>query len=140
VKYVLVALIALVLGGVAARAIWREEPEPVDPLQVIVTQLKTHAIIEHERQIAIWYRTCPDVLGVDPQIFVAWPAKLSYELELDDVTLKRDGAKLIVQTGPVHADEPSVPTDFVDYLSTDSPPVQDGLNVVPLTIMTALVA
>ncbi len=119
-KYVLVALIALVLGGLAARVMWREEPEPVDPLQVIVTQLKTHAIIEHERQIAIWYRTCPNVLGVDPQIFVAWPAKLSYELELDDVTLKLEGTKLVVQTAPIHADEPSVPTDFVDYLSTDS--------------------
>jgi hypothetical protein len=119
-KYFLVALLALALGALAARAIWFKEPEPIDPLQIIVTQLKTHAIVEHERQVAIWYRTCPDVVGIDPQIFIAWPAKLSYELELSDVKVEREGAKIKVHTSAIHADEPAVPTDFIDYLSTDS--------------------
>lgn len=119
-KYLVVALLALVLGALAARAFWLKEPEPVDPLQVIVTQLKTHAIVEHERQVAIWYRTCPDVIGIDPQIFIAWPAKLSYELELSDVKVERDGTKIKVRTSAIHADEPAVPTDFIDYLSTGS--------------------
>lgn len=119
-KYLLVAVMALVLGGLAARALWFKEEEPVDPIQIIITQLKTHAIVEHERQIAIWYRTCPDVIGKDPQIFVAWPAKLSYELELGNIQITREGSHIKVRTSLIHADEPSVPTDFIDYLSTTS--------------------
>ena len=120
-KYVVIAVLALVLGGLIGRSIWKEKPsQPVDPVQVIVTQLKTHAIIEHERQLAIWYRACPDVLGKRPQIFIAWPAKLSYELELGDVQVTRSGTVIKVQTSAIHADEPAVPTDFMDYLSTKS--------------------
>jgi hypothetical protein len=120
VKYFLIAVLALVIGALAARAIWFKEPEPVDPLNVIVTQLKTHAIVEHERQVAIWYRVCPDVIGLDPKIFVAWPAKLSYELELSDVKIERNGTQITVRTAEIHPDEPAVPTDFIDYLSTSS--------------------
>jgi hypothetical protein len=120
-KYVVIALLALVLGGLIGRRIWGEKPpEPVDPVQVIVTQLKTHAIIEHERQLAIWYRACPSVFGKTPQIFIAWPAKLSYELELSDVQVTREGSVIKVRTAAIHPDEPSVPTDFMDYLSTTS--------------------
>ena len=119
-KYFLIAVLALVVGTFTARAIWFKEPPAVDPLNVIVTQLKTHAIVEHERQVAIWYRVCPDVIGIDPKIFVAWPAKLSYELELSDVKIERSGTKITVHTGEIHPDEPAVPTDFIDYLSTSS--------------------
>jgi len=119
-KNFLIALVALVVGAFAARAIWFKEPAVVDPLQVIITQLKTHAIVEHERQVAIWYRVCPDVIGIDPKIFVAWPAKLSYELELSDVKIERTGNRITVHTPAIHADEPAVPTDFIDYLSTNS--------------------
>src|ERR1700719_2349431 len=92
-KYVVIALLALILGGLIGRSIWGEKkPEAVDPVQVILTQVRTHAVIEHERQIAIWYRACPQVIGKTPQIFIAWPAKLVYELELGDVQLKKTGA------------------------------------------------
>jgi hypothetical protein len=60
------------------------------------------------------------VAGVDPEIFVAWPAKLSYELELNDVSIERSGDTLKVRTRAIHPDEPAVPTDFLDYLSTSS--------------------
>jgi len=120
VKYFFITVLALVVGAFTARAIWFKEPQAVDPLNVIVTQLKTHAIVEHERQVAIWYRVCPDVIGIDPKIFVAWPAKLSYELELSDVKIERNGTKITVHTGEIHPDEPAVPTDFIDYLSTSS--------------------
>ena len=119
-RYVFIVLLALVAGGLIGSVVWRNEPQPVDPLQVIVNQLKTHAIVEHERQIAVWYRVCPEVVGIDPQIFVAWPAKLSYELELSDVTIERSADVITVRTGQIRADEPSVPTDFSDYLATDS--------------------
>ncbi len=120
-KYVVIALLAVILGGLIGRAIWRETPvQPVDPVNVIVTQLKTHAIIEHERQLAIWYRACPEVLGKTPQIFIAWPARVSYELELSDVQVTRAGGVIRVRTAAIHPNEPAVPTDFVDYLSTHS--------------------
>lgn len=121
-KYLVIALLALILGGLLGRAIWGEkpQPQPVDPVQVILTQVRTHAVIEHERQIAIWYRACPAVIGKTPQIFVAWPAKLIYQLELGDLQLKKDGTVITVTTPPVHSSEPSVPTDYMDYLSTTS--------------------
>jgi hypothetical protein len=118
-KYVLVTIVALLIGAFVMHWWLGEEPEPVDPIHVIVTQLKTHAIVEHERQIAVWYRACPEVAGVNPQIFVAWPAKLSYELALGDVKLTRSGDRLKVSTAGIRGDEPAVPTDFLDYLSTD---------------------
>jgi len=120
-KYVVIALLALILGGLIGRAIWSErQKQPVDPVQVIVTQLKTHAIVAHERQLAIWYRACPSVWGKTPQIFIAWPAKLTYELELNDVQVTRVGSVIQVRTAAIHPNEPSVPTDFMDYLSTTS--------------------
>jgi hypothetical protein len=120
-KYVVIALLALVLGGLIGRAIWSEKPpEPVDPVHVIVTQLKTHAVVAHERQLAIWYRACPSVWGKTPQIFIAWPVKLTYELELSDVQVTRVGNLIKVRTAAIHPNEPSVPTDFMDYLSTTS--------------------
>jgi hypothetical protein len=120
-RYVVIAILALVLGGLIGREIWKEkQPPAVDPVQVIVTQLKTHAIVSHERQLAIWYRACPSVWGKTPQIFIAWPAKLSYELELNDVQVTRLGNLIKVRTAAIHPNEPAVPTDFMDYLSTTS--------------------
>lgn len=116
-RTLLVAALALVLGILLARGWWQGAPAG-DPVQVIVTQVRTHAIIEHERQIAIWYRSCPEVVGIDPEIFVAWPGKLSYELGLADVEITREGDVLTVKTGAIRADEPAIPTDFIDYLTT----------------------
>src|SRR5579883_1270430 len=98
-KYLVIALLALLLGGLIGRMIWAEKPtQPVDPVQVILTQVRTHAVVEHERQIAIWYRACPQVLGKTPQIFIAWPAKLLYQLELDDARITRSGDVIKVST------------------------------------------
>jgi hypothetical protein len=121
-KYLVIALLALVLGGLIGRMIWAEKPPPapVDPVHIILTQVRTHAVIEHERQIAIWYRACPQVIGKTPQIFIAWPAKLVYQLELGDVQVSKRGTVITVSTAAIHPEEPSVPTDSVDYLSTTS--------------------
>ena len=120
-KYVVIAVLALILGGFVGRAIWGEKKEePVDPIQVITTQIKTHAIIAHERQLAIWYRACPSVWGKQPQMFIAYPARLTYELELNDVQVTKVGTVIKVRTATIHPNEPAVPTDFMDYLSTTS--------------------
>jgi hypothetical protein len=119
-RYVVIAVLALVLGVLGAKWYFTPKTEVVDPINVMVMQMRTHAIIEHERQVAVWYRACPKVTGVDPEIFIAWPAKLSYELELADVSIERAGDTLKVHARPIHPDEPAVPSDFLDYLSTTS--------------------
>src|SRR5579872_385813 len=119
-RHLIIVLLALALGGLIGRQIWGEKPAAPDPVQVIITQLKTHAVIEHERQLAIWYRACPRVWGKTPEIFIAWPAKLSYQLELGDVQVNRHGTVIQVSTRAIQPQEPSVPTDFMDYLSTTS--------------------
>jgi hypothetical protein len=119
-RYVIITLLALILGGLIGREIWGQKETPVDPVQVIITQLKTHAVVKHERQVAIWYRACPSVWGKTPEIFVAWPATLSYDIELSDVQVTKVGTVIKVRTAEIHPNEPAVPTDFMDYLSTTS--------------------
>ena len=117
-RYLLAAILVLALGVWIGTRL-QEKPQPTDPLTVIVTQLKTQAIIEHERQIAVWYKACPEVVGVNPQMFVAWPGKLSFELPLDDVRIERSGSTLTVHTAAIRPDEPALPTDSLEYLSTE---------------------
>jgi hypothetical protein len=117
-RYLLLGVLAAAAGAWIGVRLSRE-PLPPDPITVIVTQLKTQAIIEHERNIAVWYKACPKVTGVDPQMFVAWPGKLSFELPLADVAVTREGSKLIVRTAAVRVDEPALPTEQLDYLSTE---------------------
>lgn len=117
-RYLLLAVLALAIGAWVGVRLSRE-PAPPDPITVIVTQLKTQALIEHERQIAVWYRACPKVTGVDPHMFVAWPGKLSFELPLTDVELERQGSTLKVRTAAIRIDEPALPTDSLDTLSTE---------------------
>jgi hypothetical protein len=118
-RTIVVAVLGIAIGVLLARS-WYVKPAAPDPNQVMVTQMRTHAVIEHERQVAIWYRACPEVPGVNPQIFIAWPARLSYQLELADVSLERDGARITVHTRGIVPVEPGVPTDFMDYLSSGS--------------------
>jgi hypothetical protein len=117
-RYLLLGVLALAAGAWIGVRLTREPAAP-DPITVIVTELKTQAIIEHERQIAVWYKACPEVTGVDPQMFVAWPGKLSFELPLTDVTVAREGSKLTVHTAAIRVDEPALPTELLDYLSTE---------------------
>lgn len=117
-RYLLLGVLALAVGAWVGVRLARE-PAPPDPLTVIVTQLKTQAIIEHERQIAVWYKACPKVTGVDPRMFVAWPGKLSFELPLGDVVVERQGSTLAVRTAAIRVDEPALPTESLDYLSTE---------------------
>src|SRR5262249_36102907 len=68
----------------------------------------------------IWYRACPAVWGKTPQIFIAWPARIAYQVELADVQVSRVGTVIKVKTADIHALEPTLPSDFMDYLSTTS--------------------
>ena len=76
----LIAVIIAVAIGAAGYAWWSRKDAEESPLMVMVTQMRTRAIIEHERQVTVWYKACPEVRGINPQVMVIWPAKLNYEL------------------------------------------------------------
>lgn len=116
-----IALIVAVAVGAIGYSYWTKKDAEESPINVMVTQMRTRAIIEHERQVTVWYKACPEVKGINPQVMVIWPAKLNYELDLADVTLSlgADGV-LHVKTSPIRADDPSVPSEVGEYMAQTS--------------------
>src|ERR1044072_297370 len=112
----MIALILAVAVGAVGHSFWTRKDAEESPLNVMVTQMRTRGLIEHERQIAVWYKACREVRGVNPQVMVIWPAKLNYELALADtkLSLGADGV-LHVDTPPIRADDPSVPSEVGEY-------------------------
>ena len=99
-------------------------PKP-DPIKAIVTQMRTRAVIDHERWVSVWYRACPEATGLNPTMLVTWTGKLNYKLPLYNLDIKRvEGAggktRLVVKTDVIEVAEPTVPTDWIDALSTKS--------------------
>jgi len=119
-KHVIALVLALILGAVGY-ALWTRKDAEESPLNVMVTQMRTRAIIEHERQVTVWYKACPEVPGVNPQVMVIWPAKLNYELDLaaTRLSLGSDGV-LHVDTPAIRGDDPSVPSEVGEYLAQTS--------------------
>jgi len=99
-KNVIAMIIAIAVGAIGYR-FWIRKDAEESPLNVMVTQMRTRAIIEHERHVTVWYKACPEVPGVNPQVMVIWPAKLNYELDLAEtkLSLGADGV-LHVKTPP----------------------------------------
>ncbi len=121
IKAVLAVVLALMLGALGYKFLVAEAPAaPESPLLVMVTQMRTRALIEHERHVTVWYRTCPEVTGVNPEVMVIWPAKLSYELDLAATQLELVGDVLKVTAPALRADEPSVPTELAQYVANSS--------------------
>jgi hypothetical protein len=117
----LIAVIIAVAIGAAGYALWSRKGAEESPLLVMVTQMRTRAIIEHERQVTVWYKACPEVRGINPQVMVIWPAKLNYELDLAEtrLNLSPDGV-LHVSTPAIRADDPSVPSEVGEYMAQTS--------------------
>lgn len=116
-----IAIVIAVALGALGYSWWVRKDAEESPLNVMVTQMRTRAIIEHERQVTVWYRACPETKGVNPTVMVIWPAKLNYELDLADtrISLAADGV-LTVDTPPIRADDPSVPTEYGEYMAQTS--------------------
>jgi hypothetical protein len=116
-----IALIIAVGVGAVAWSFWTRKDAEESPINVMVTQMRTRAIIEHERQVTVWYKACPEVKGINPQVMVIWPAKLNYELDLAEtkLTLSADGL-LRATTPPIRADDPSVPSEIGEYMAQTS--------------------
>ncbi len=116
-----IALIIAVAVGAMGYAFWVRKDAEESPLMVMVTQMRTRAIIEHEREVTVWYKACPKVKGINPQVMVVWPAKLNYELDLaaTKLSLGADGV-LRADTPPIRGDDPSVPSEVGEYLAQTS--------------------
>lgn len=122
IKTIIAFVVALALGALGY-SYWVRKDAEESPISVMVTQMRTRAIIEHERQVTVWYKACPEVKGINPQVMVIWPAKLNYELDLADTKLELRGANhdvLYVTTPPIRADDPSVPSEVGEYLAQTS--------------------
>lgn len=119
-RTLLVMMIAGALGAVGY-SYWTRKDAEESPINVMVAQMRTRAIIEHERTVTVWYRACPEVPGINPQVMVIWPAKLNYELDLAEtkLTLSPEGV-LHVVTPPIRLDDPSVPSDYGEYMAQTS--------------------
>ena len=117
----LIALIIAVAIGAFGYSWWMNRDAEESPLTVMVTQMRTRAIIEHERSVTVWYKACPEVKGINPQVMVIWPAKLNYELDLAEtrMSLSPEGV-LHVTTPAIRADDPSVPSEFGEYMAQTS--------------------
>jgi hypothetical protein len=117
----LIAIVVAVVIGAVGYSFWTRKDAEESPLNVMVVQMRTRAIIEHERQITVWYRACPETAGINPKVMVIWSAKLNYELDLaaTKLNLTPDGV-LHVDTPAIRADDPSVPSDFGEYLAQTS--------------------
>lgn len=117
----LIALIIALGLGALGYSLWVNKDAEESPLNVMVTQMRTRAIIKHERQVTVWYRACPEVKGINPQVMVIWPAKLNYELDLaaTKLSLGADGV-LRADTPPIRGDDPSVPSEVGEYLAQTS--------------------
>jgi hypothetical protein len=117
-----IALIIAVAVGAIGYAVWVRKDAEESPILVMVTQMRTRAIIEHERQVTVWDKACPETKGVNPQVMVIWPAKLNYELDLAETKLDLDPVTgiLHVTTPPIRADDPSVPSEVGEYLAQTS--------------------
>jgi len=116
-----IAIIIAVAAGAIGYSYWTNKDAEESPLVVMVTQMRTRAIIEHERNVTVWYKACPEVMGINPQVMVIWPAKLNYELDLaaTEMSLGADGV-LHVKTPPIRADDPSVPSEVGEYMAQTS--------------------
>jgi hypothetical protein len=119
-KNVIALIIAVAIGAVGY-SYWTKKDAEESPLNVMVTQMRTRAIVEHERHVTVWYKACPETKGVNPMVMVVWPAKLNYELDLADtkLSLGADGV-LRATTPPIRADDPSVPSEVGEYLAQTS--------------------
>lgn len=119
-KNLILIVVALAIGALGY-SLWTRKDAEESPLNVMVTQMRTRAIIEHERTVTVWYRACPEVAGINPQVMVIWPAKLNYELDLSQTKLNLSPEGVLkVETPAIRADDPSVPTDFGEYMARTS--------------------
>jgi len=119
-KNIIGIIIAVAIGAVGY-SFWTRKDAEESPLNVMVTQMRTRAIIEHERSVTVWYKACPEVPGINPQVMVIWPAKLNYELDLAEtnLSLSVDGV-LHVSTPAIRGDDPSVPSEVGEYMAQTS--------------------
>lgn len=119
-KLAVALLVGLVLGVAAARWHAAQDGVAADPVPVLTQQLRARASLRRARQLAVWYRACPDGPGPDPEAVVVWPGQLHYSVDLSGAQLELARDVLIVRTPPIVVNEPTVPADLGGYVTTSS--------------------
>lgn len=115
-----IALLAALAVAIGAGYWWTSGREkPPDPIMVLITQMRTRAVIEHERRVTVWYKSCPEVPGVNPEVFVIWPGRLLFTLDLAQTQLALEGDVLHVRTPPIAIEEPAVPSDLAQFIANN---------------------
>lgn len=87
-----------------------------DPIRVVENGVRTKAVVQHEKDVTVWYETCPEVAGINPRLFLLWPATLNYEVSISNADLQYDGESLVVNTGPIVIDKPAITTNLIESI------------------------
>ena len=116
-RIAILAVLAVAIGLGSWWAFGRKGPP--DPIMVLITQMRTRAVIEHERRVTVWYKSCPEVPGVNPEVFVIWPGRLLFTLDLAQSQLTLEGDVLRVRTPPIAIEEPAVPSDLAQFIANN---------------------
>lgn len=124
-KTIALALVAAVVLVAAGYFIGNKLRQPTDPVNAILTQMRTRVAVNHERWVSVWYRACPEVRGKNPTMLVTWAAQLNYALPVASLDLQVENipngpTRLKVSAPTIEVTEPTVPSDWVDALSTRS--------------------
>ena len=119
----LLLAIALLAAGAWLGKTYFETP----PILVtsLVANMQDDTVIEHERDMVTWYRTCPKRIhwhDFSPEILVIFPATVRYELSLENLSLPEfiDG-EWVVEAGPITADKPIIDTNRQTSLANGKP-------------------
>lgn len=122
----------LAIALVAAGAWFGQYYHQTSPILItnLVANMQDDTVVEHERDMVIWYRTCPKKIhwhDISPEILVIFPSTVRYELSLQNISLPElvDG-EWIVEAGPIIADKPVIDTNRQTSLADGNPLTDEG--------------
>ncbi len=127
----LLLAIGLVGAGAWFGKTYFEEPPVL--MTSLVANMQDDTVIEHERDMVTWYRTCPERIhwhDFSPEILVIFPSTVRYELSLQNLSLPEliDG-EWVVDAGPITADKPIIDTNRQTSLA-DGRPLTDEAEYI----------
>ncbi len=109
-------LLLIVIGVVAGWFLHRYFAYRQDPIRIIEHGVRTKAVIQHEKDVTVWYEACPEVPGFNPRLFMLWPATLNYEVSISNAQLSVNGGALEIETGPIQIDKPSIANNLIESI------------------------
>lgn len=119
----IILAIALLGAGTWFGKTYFEEPPVL--MTSLVANMQDDTVIEHERDMVTWYRTCPERIhwhDFSPEILVIFPSTVRYELSLRNLSLPElIDNEWVVRAGPITADKPIIDTNRQTSLADGNP-------------------